>query len=188
MLNQKTRFTVLLFFTLLMSACVSLPKVEAPTFEYKRHYISDIDKKKVTVLIELEAYNPNNFGVNDVNFQYQVELKNRKLATGANNRISLEPSQTSRLTVPVILYFKDIQRGLENVLKNIILDTRKIEATISIQVTNATVMTDSGWEIGVPIRYEKTIDQEIPLPKRKDVVQKLEDEAEKLKKKLKVLF
>lgn len=188
MISNKIRFLATLVFIALLSGCISLPKVDSPTFEYKRHYVSDIGRKKVTVTVELDAFNPNNFGIENIHFGYQVKLKNRKLFAGMKKDIDLAPNQTSKVKVPVVIYYKDLQRNAEKVLTNILLDTRSIEATIEMQIANAAITSDSGWTVTVPIRYKKSVTQDIPLPKRDDVAKNIKKEVGKLKDKLKALF
>lgn len=191
-LLRLSRLIGLLSLFLLLSSCSLFETVnnyKPPKFVYKKHYLHDIDKKKVVVMVELEAKNTNPVSVHGLVIDYRMNVKGKRFAEGSDALIELQPKGITLLKIPVTIYFKDLERALGNVLKHILLDRREIETQIILDVAKeGYIETQAGWKVSIPNSYSKEIDQKIPLPKRSDVKKAIDKELKNIKDKLKKLF
>ena len=120
-LNRKNiwaeyRFLFLLIVLVFLVSCIGWI-LEKPSFVLRGIIIKPRSFSEMTLLLRLEAKNPNHFDLTLRSFEYTVDLAEEEVAKGRlENPFLLSSSSTTEIEVPVAVRFKDLGASLKAVL------------------------------------------------------------------------
>lgn len=88
--------------------------MEEPSFTLQGINIRPVALTEMTILVDLDVYNPNNFDLKLKSFDYRVYLKNEEIGSGRlEKELLVSSSSTTKIQAPVAARFKDLNAVLK---------------------------------------------------------------------------
>ncbi|RXJ74912.1 hypothetical protein CS022_01600 [Veronia nyctiphanis] len=141
---------------------------EEPTFTYKDYDISNVTPQEVTAVFNVEAANPNAYGVNEIFADYELFVEGNRLVQGSKLDINLNANQTSDIQIPATIRYDELLKPLGAVTRQVLLGKASIPVDVELKIYGQPSLSSGFLDISpFPINrtIKKTID--IPIPKDK---------------------
>jgi LEA14-like dessication related protein len=145
-------------------------RFEKPTFTYKGLDVVDVSQNKVVVNFLFSAHNPNEAGLKSVTCSYELFVEGKKILTGNDIPLELNPKGDTEIKVPSTIAYTDLASVLGSVVQLILSGQKTIPVTINAVFSgNPAIYTETGKETAISFerRLTKTVD--VPLPKERRI-------------------
>lgn len=148
------RFTTYIICTcLFFYGCATMQKlagIQDPELTVKDVTLQDINFDTVTLLFNIDVYNPNNVNAVVPGFTYDFTIDDLPIVNGQQDeRFTVGKKETSMIQVPVTLSYKTIYSALKSVAEKDTFDYRMlVNMNFDMPVIGTTV---------VPVTYEDTL-------------------------------
>jgi hypothetical protein len=139
-------------------------RLEKPTFTYKGFELVDASQNSLIVNFLFSAHNPNEAGLKSVTCTYELFVEGKKIVTGNDIPLALDPKGDTEIKVPATIAYTDLFSVLGSVVQRILSGQRTIPVTINAVFSGKpATYSEAGKEkaISFEIRLIKTAD--IPL-------------------------
>ena len=115
--SRKVRFHCIIFFlfafSIFVMSCSDWIMVK-PSFNVRGVTLSQISSRETNFLLDLDVKNPNKFDLTLKSFEYTICLDNEEIGNGQMEKeLLISSSSTTKIRVPLVLYFKDLSGCLE---------------------------------------------------------------------------
>lgn len=140
-------------------------RLEKPTFTYKGFELVDASRSRVIVNFLFSAHNPNEGGLKNVTCTYELLVEGKKILTGNDIPLALDPKGDTEIRVPATIAYTDLFSVLGSVVQRILSGQKTIPITIDAVFSGKpAVYSEAGNEktISFEMRLIRTAD--IPLP------------------------
>jgi len=175
------KWTALVLAGLFLSSCSFLnlalsEKLKAPYFAYVRCEVMGVNLTQTNVNIVLSAYNPNKVGLKNVSLSYELFNEGKRFLKGNDIKVELKPQDTSRITVPAEVVYREIIAVVGPEAEKILLGQKAVPVRIDAVLTgNPTLYDDKKEGSLIPFTLKVSRTENIPLPR--DQMNKLKDKA-----------
>lgn len=140
-------------------------RLEKPTFTYKGSELVEASQSGVIVNFLFSAHNPNEAGLKNVTCSYTLFVEGKKLLTGADISLALDPKGDTAVTVPATIAYTDLFPVLGSVVRRILSGQKTIPVTIDAVFSGEPAIYDEGGtEKQIPFEMRLTRTADIPLP------------------------
>jgi hypothetical protein len=140
-------------------------RFEKPTFTYTGFELIEASQSKANVNFLFSAHNPNEAGLKHVTCTYELFVEGKKILTGNDIPLALNPKGDTEIKVPATIAYKDLFSVMGSVVQRILSGQKTIPITIDAVFSGKpAVYSEAGKEkpISFEMRLVKTAD--IPLP------------------------
>jgi LEA14-like dessication related protein len=130
---MKKTMTIALLLLLGLSSCAllkTLSHLKTPTFRYQTYHVKDVTVTKTDVDFVFACYNPNDLNLSNVSMDYDLFVEGKKLVAGKGIKVDLKAKDTTRITVPAEVVYKDVIRIAGATAEKIVLDKKSIPVRI----------------------------------------------------------
>lgn len=145
-------------------------RFEKPTFTYKGLELVDTSQSRVIVNFLFSAHNPNEAGLKSVTCSYQLFVEEKKILTGNDIPLTLNPKGDTEIKVPATIAYMDLFPVLGSVVQRILSGQKTIPITIDAVFSGKPAIYSEGGKekpISFEMRFIKTAD--IPLPQERRI-------------------
>ena len=163
---------VILAIILALSGCtytkLLTTRLEKPTFTYTGFELVDVSQSRAVVNFLFSAHNPNDAGLRNVTCSYELFVEKKKILTGIDIPLALNPKGDTEISVPATIAYKDLFFFLGSVVQRLLSGQQTMPVTIDAVFSGKpATYGEAGKEqpISFEIRLVRTID--IPLPQER---------------------
>jgi late embryogenesis abundant protein len=145
-------------------------RFEKPTFTYNGLELVDTSQSRVIVNFLFSAHNPNEAGLKSVTCSYELFVEGKKILTGSDIPLALNPKGDTEIKVPATIAYTDLFPVLGSVVQRILSGQKTIPITIDAVFSGKpAIYSEAGKEkpISFEMRFIKTTD--IPLPQERRI-------------------
>ena len=150
-------------FTKLMTA-----RFEKPTFTYSGSELVEVSQSRAIVNFLFTAHNPNEAGLKNVTCSYEIFVEGKKLLTGNDILLTLNPKGDTDIKVPATIAYSDLFPVLGSVLRLILSGQKTIPVTIDAVFSGKpAIYSAAGKEEPISFEERLTKTADIPLPQER---------------------
>lgn len=162
---------VILALLLALSGCIFTKllttRLEKPTFTYKGFDLGEVSQSRVNVVFIFSAHNPNGAGLKNVTCSYELFVEGKKLLTGNDTPLNLNPKGDTEIKVPATIDYADLVPVLVQVMRRILSYQQTIPITIEAVFSGKpAIYSEGGKEKKIFFETRFTRNADIPLPGR----------------------
>ncbi len=160
---------VILALVLTMPGCtftkLMTTRFEKPTFTYTGFELVEASQRRTIVNFLFSVHNPNEAGLKNVTCSYELFVEGKKILTGNDIPLALEPKGDMEVKIPATIAYTDLFPVVGSVVKRILSGQKTLPITIDAVFSGKpAIYIEGGKEkpISFEMRLVKTAD--IPLP------------------------
>jgi len=143
-------------------------RLEKPTFTYKGFKLVEVSQNSVIVNFIFTAHNPNEAGLKNVSCSYELSVEGKKLLTGTDIPLNLNPQGDTEINVPATLTYSDLFPVLVQVMQRMLSGQKTMPVTIEAVFSGRPAIYSEGGKeqlISFETRLSRTVD--IPIPEER---------------------
>lgn len=143
-------------------------RLEKPAFTYRGTELVEASQGKVAVNFLFIAHNPNAAGLKNVTCAYELFVEGKKVLTGKDLPLQLNPKGDTEITVPATIAYEDLVPVLGSLFRRLLSGQKTIPITIKAVFSGKPALYgEAGKEerIFFEMSLNKTVD--IPFPVNK---------------------
>jgi len=178
MLTKTIRILSITLIIAFLSGCtafdiLSSKSFEEPSFKYKRHKVGEPTEKYLPVVVEVEAFNPNDFGISNTYIQCELSYKGRVFMKSDDIALELIPNSPSKILVPLEFNYKNVLKTGGKIAEKILSGKRSVKLKARVALKGSPTIYDANQQstiIPFEISLLKTIKVKIPRDKIEDAL------------------
>ena len=138
-------------------------RFEKPTFTFAGSELVETSQSGATVNFLFTAHNPNEAGLKNVTCSYELFVEGKRVLTGKDIPLALEPKGDTVINVPATISYADLYPILGSVLRRILSGQKTIPISIDAVFSGRPAIYSEAGE-DRPISFEKRLIKTVDIP------------------------